>query len=216
MKKLLVALSMTAILAAPALARETLPWTNSEYPNPGDPQGGGCTLLSYDGDAFVTYGSSPGWGDEVAVTFEVPAGGPYTVSEVHYWGAGVSTLSSFLYGGGPGLFDPPTAVSDVLGSFSFLDAAPPASAWTVVAVAGPSVSSGDLVRPGLNLTSADAIGLADYLADGNPGHSWALFSGFWTDDTYAYGYDDGVRVCLAGGPTPTYETTWGKVKTLFE
>ena len=95
---------------------------------------------------------------------------------------------------------------------------PPAD-WTTVDVTGLCmvVDTGAIVAPAWSLLGTDAgMGLAYAYDDGNPGHSWAIWGGAWTDDTYGYGTDDGIRLGLNyGGGSPTEATTWGSVKGMF-
>ena len=83
---------------------------------------------------------------------------------------------------------------------------------------GLTYNDGDLFGVGTTFDGlGDGIGLEYADQDGNPGHSWALYYGSWTDDTYAYNTDNGIRAGLdAAGGTPVESTTWGGVKAIFK
>jgi hypothetical protein len=216
MKKLLVLLALAAILAPPALARDFTQYAGPySTPTPGDRSD---VELEYDGDAWYGYGTSPNWTDESVVNFEAPAGGPFVVAEVRYYVIGTEEKAVHFWDS-PDLNSPP-AGSYVDGPlFSTAYSTWPPTDWTNVDVTGMAmvVNTGDIIAPGCVFYGTDdGIGLATYDADGNPGHSWVLYSGAWEDDTYVWQTDDGIRLGLNyGGGTPVQETTWGQVKSLF-
>jgi hypothetical protein len=215
MKRVLLALALVALLAAPSLARENVPYNGTiQAPSPSRAD----IELEWDGGSFVAYGTSPGWTDETAVVFEAPAGGPFTVAEVRYYVHGSSSRPVHFWPVDD-LWGVPYGTATVGPDFvpgypSF----PPADFTTVdVTGMGLTMETGDVAAPGLTLHGdGDGIGLAYAYDDGNPGHSWSVWGGSWTDDTYVYGYDDGIRLGLNyGGGSPTEETTWGSVKGMF-
>lgn len=215
MKKL-VSLLALAVVAAPAMAKEFVSYTG-DYPVSGGVRASDIEL-EYDGELFYAYGTSPGWTDNSVVNFEIPAGGPFLVSEVRYYIIGLTDKPAEFRDGGF-LSDPPSDLLLSGPSFNSGQSTFPPADWTTVDVTGHglTVNTGDIVRPGLAFYGdGDGIGLAYAFDDGNPGHSWALYSGSWTDDTYGYDTDDGIRLGINyGGGTPTDETTWGAVKNMF-
>lgn len=219
MKKLLLLLLLVLMVASPAISREMVKYSGTAVP-PNHTRTSDVEL-EYDGGVFVAYGMSPNWTDFTAVNFEIPAGGPYVANEIRYYCIGSQATSSWFVNGG-GLSDPPDYPPAGVEGPMFTPCCPapfPPADWTTVNVASLqfACNSGDIVRPGVNVQGTDfGIGLAYAYDDGNPGHSWAVYSGAWTDDTYGYGYDDGIRlgINIAGG-TPTQATTWGGVKNLY-
>jgi hypothetical protein len=216
MKKLLMLVAVAVLVASPALAaRQNVPYTGT-YPAPTHTRTADIEL-EYDGGVFVAYGTSPNWTDDTAVNFQIPSGGPFLLAEVRYYTIGTTNKNVQFWDGG-GLSDPPTnLVIDALPWNSGYSVWPPTD-WTTVDVTSLAqvVQTGDIVRPGLILYGDnDGIGLAYAGDDGNPGHSWALYGGTWTDDTYGYGYDDGIRLGINYSGTPTESTTWGAVKNMF-
>jgi hypothetical protein len=215
MKRVLAALGVMLILAVPAVAKEFVPWTPT---GPGEVDTRADVVLEYDGGVFISYGSSPNWTDYTVVNFEVPAG-DYIVCEVQYYVHGPVEKRAELWSVSD-LFQPPVAVTHTGITWLPVGSTWPPGAFTVVDVTsyGANVTGGDLLGPGCEFYPYDGsgIGLADAYADGVPGHSWAIWQGSWTDDTYGYGEDDGIRLGLddAGG-TPTEATTWGAVKDLY-
>lgn len=214
MKRVLMALALVALLAAPSLAREYVPYDGTvQAPSPSRAD----IELEWDGGSFMNYGTSPNWTDETAVVFEAPAGGPFTVAEVRYYMFGTTSRPVHiwpiddLWGIPYGTATDGPEFNPGYGSF------PPAD-WTTVDVTGMGMvmDTGAVLAPGVTIISTDGIGLAYAYDDGNPGHSWSVWSGGWTDDTYGYGFDDGIRLGLNyGGGSPTEETTWGSVKGMF-
>lgn len=212
MKKLFALLAV-GVIAGAATAKEAA-IIGGEYTAPGGVRASDIEL-EYDGGVFYGYGTSPNWTDLTSVTFEVPAGGPYLLSEVRAFIIGTSTKTLEFWDGG-GLFDPPGSLIGLGADFSTPYSAWPPADWTTIALDLSSVNSGDLVRPAIPFFGGDdGIGLAYANDDGNPGHSWAIYAGSWTDDTYAYGTDDGIRLGINGAGTPTEETSWGAVKNLY-
>jgi len=215
MNRVLLALALVALLAAPGLAREFTPYGG---PVPAPSPSRADIELEYDGGVFVAYGTSPGWTDETAVVFEAPAGGPFTVVDVRYYVHGTSSRPVHFW---PvtSLWGPPSGTATVGPDFvPAYPSFPPADFTTVdVTGMGMTMNTGDFAAPGLPIYGdGDGIGLAYAYDDGNPGHSWCIWGGAWTDDTYGYGYDDGIRLGLDyGGSTPTAETSWGAVKGMF-
>ncbi len=216
MKKLFALLAVAAI-AGSASAKEMV-GVNGEFVAPGGVRASDIEL-EYDGGIFFNGGTSPSWTDLTSVTFEIPAGGPYILSEVRLFITGTQTKTLEFYDGG-GLFDPPNALIGFGPDFSTPYGAWPPADWTTVDLLGlnQTAATGDLIRPTVPFygTLGDAVGLAYANDDGNPGHSWAIYQGNWTDDTYAYGVDDGFRLGInEGNGTPTEETSWGAVKNLY-
>jgi hypothetical protein len=215
MKKLLLLLALVALVVPPALARDFTPYAGPYTPTtPGDRSD---VNLEYDGEAWYGYGTSPNWCDESVVNFEAPAGGPFVVAEVRYYVIGTSEKPVHFWDSAALDAPPSNYIDGPLFSTAY-STWPPAD-WTNVDVTGMNmvVDTGDIVAPGCQFYGDDdGIGLADYLADGVPGHSWVLYAGGWEDDTYVWGTDDGIRLGLNyGGGTPVQETTWGQVKSLF-
>jgi len=216
MKKLLVSLAILALVASPALARDYTPWS-------GVPAGGSDAeadvVLEYDGDLYYGYGTSPGWTDLTVVNFAAPSGGPWTLCEAIYYIIGPYPKAAQVWAVAD-LNTPP--VLPIGETEMFLPASPgpwPPGGYTVVDVTayGLVYNDGDLFGVGAAFDGlGDGIGLAYAFDDGNPGHSWAVYAGFWTDDTNNYGVDDGMRAGLCGGPTATEQTTWGGVKALYK
>jgi hypothetical protein len=216
MNRVLLALLLVALLAAPSFARQFTPYQGS-YPSTTPSRT--PIELEYDGGVFYGYGMSPNWTDETAVIFMAPAGGPFAVTDVRYYATGTTVHQVHFYAS-PDIWGPPTGSPTVGPNFTPVSAPPwPPADWTTVDVTGMgmTVDTGDIVAPAWSLLGTDAgIGLAYAYNDGNPGHSWAMYGGMWTDDTYGYGTDDGIRLGLdTAGPTPTEETTWGAVKGMF-
>lgn len=215
MKSVLATLGILLILAAPAMAREFVPWTPT---SPDQVDTRSDIVLEYDGGVFVAYGASPNWTDYTVVNFEAPDG-MWLVSEAQYYVHGPVNKMAELWEVSD-LFSPPVSVVATGVAWLPVSAAWPPGAFTVVDVTsyGVNLAGGDLLGVGCEFIPYEisGIGLAYAYDDGNPGHSWALWSGSWTDDTYGYGYDDGIRMGLddAGG-TPTHTTTWGAVKDLY-
>jgi len=214
MKRVLLALALVALLAAPGLARETIPYGG---PTQAPSASRADIELEYDGGVFSGYGTSPNWTDESCVVFEAPAGGPFAVAEVRYFVHGSSSRPVHFWPiddlwGVP--YGTPTAGPNFTPAYPSF---PPADFTTVdVSGMGMTMNTGDVLAPGLPLYGdGDGIGLAYAYDDGNPGHSWAVWSGGWCDDTYGYGYDDGIRLGLNYGGIPANETTWGSVKGMF-
>jgi hypothetical protein len=215
MKKLLTSLAILALVASPALAREYTPWA-------GVPTGGSDAeadvVLEYDGDAYFGYGTSPNWTDLTVVNFAAPAGGPWTLCEWIGYVTGPNPKDAQVWAVG-NLSSPPVLV--IADTESFLPFGPgpwPPGGYSVVDITsyGLVYDAGDLFGIGTWFDGqGDGIGLAYAYDDANPGHSWAIYAGFWTDDTYGYGVDDGLRAGLCGGPTATEQTTWGGVKALY-
>lgn len=215
MKKFLTALALFALIATPAMAKDLVPWTGTVI-------GGGDVradiVLEYDGDLFVAYGASPGWTDYTCVNFEAPAGGPFSLDEFHFYGFGPDNMPVDVWEVAD-LFFPPISII-TSGTFLPGSAAWPPGGWDVADISGLGVTMNTGALFGLGTDFAmfqymSGIGLADAYGDGNPGHSWAIWSGMWTDDTYGYGYDSGIRAGLNGGGTPVEQTTWGGVKALY-
>ncbi len=217
MKKLLLLLLLVLMVASPAISREAVKYNGT--PVQDNPTRTSDIELEYDGGVFVAYGMSPNWTDFTVVNFEIPDGGPFMANEIRYYCIGSMPVFSYFMDGG-GLSDPPTNPLVQGPQFTPCCPAPfPPADWTTVNVAGLqfACNTGDIVRPGIELLGTDfGLGMAYAFDDGNPGHSWALWSGAWTDDTYGYGYDDGIRlgINIAGG-TPVQATTWGGVKNLY-
>jgi len=215
MKKLLLVLALAALVAAPAAAREFSPY-DGQYEPSGAPRAD--VELEYDGEAWYGYGTSPNWTDESVVNYEAIVGTSWLVAEVRAYVIGTAEKNVHFWDSYD--LNAPPAGSYVTGpAFSTPYSTWPPADWTTIDVTGMGmvVNGGDIVGPGIPFYGGDdGIGLADYLADGNPGHSWVSYAGGWEDDTYVWGTDDGIRLGLneAGG-TPTEETTWGQVKNLF-
>jgi hypothetical protein len=216
MTKLLATLAIVALVAMPAMAREYVPWTGSLG---GDNAGRADVVLEYDGgvDCIRGYGTSPGWTDLSVVNFQTPAGGPYTLAEAWYYVFGPNEKSAEIWAVGD-LFAPPLGVGAEGIMWMPIGAAWPPGGWTVVDVTAYGITfyEGDLFGVGCDIFPDEGLGLADYLCDGIPGHSWAIYGGFWTDDTYEWGTDDCIRAGLNGPPSAADETTWGGVKALFK
>lgn len=218
MRKVLLALAIIA-MTAPAMARDLVPWSGT----PGTPMANRAdVVLEYDGwetIGFASYGISPNWTDYTAVNFETPAGGPYSLAEAQYYVFGPAGMLADVWSVSD-LFQPPVALIGTGLTFTPVAAAWPPAAFSVgdVSSYGIVLNEGDLFAVATDFAmfaGMSGIGLADAYADGNPGHSWAIWGGSWTDDTYGYGYDDGIRAGLNTGITPVESTTWGGVKALY-
>jgi hypothetical protein len=213
MNRVLLALLLVVLLAAPSFARQFTPYQGT-YPTTTPSRSD--VELEYDGGVFYGYGTSPNWTDETAVIFMAPAGGPFTVAEVRYYAIGMNPHPVHFFAS-PDIWGPPTGTPTVGPNFTPGYSSWPPADWTNVDVTGMGMvaNTGDIVVPALPLDGADGIGLAYAYDDGNPGHSWAVYGGMWTDDTYMYGTDDGIRLGLNNGAIPANETTWGSVKGMF-
>lgn len=218
MRTLILALAVLA-MSTPVLARDMVVWSGS----PGAPANQRAdVVLEYDGwetIGFSGYGMSPDWTDYTAVNFETPAGGPYCLAEAQYYVFGPGAMPADIWSVAD-LFQPPTSMVATGISFSPAGTAWPPGAWSVGDVTGYGIilNAGDLFAVATDFAlfaQMSGIGLADAYADGNPGHSWAIWGGSWTDDTYGYGYDDGIRAGLNMGVSPVEQTTWGGVKALY-
>lgn len=215
MKKVLMLVALAAVIAAPASAREYLPFTGTPQP---EPESVSDVVLEYDGGSAYLggFGGYYGWTQNTVVNFQAPAGGPWLLDEAQYY--------VYTYGaGGPrgaevwnisALGAAPSSIAD-----DSIDYSPPAapSGFQVVDVSGYGLNynAGDLFGVGTRINPGDAIALFYAFYDANPGYSWSFFYGLWYDDTNSYGIDDGIRAGVSGGPTPVVETTWGGVKALY-
>jgi hypothetical protein len=218
MRNLLLVLAVLA-MAAPAMARENVPWSGT--PGTSSPLRTDV-VLEYDGwetIGFASYGISPNWTDYTAVNFETPGGGPYCLAEAQYYVFGPAGMLCDVWTVN-NLSAPPVTLAHTGLTFTPVAAAWPPMAFSIGDVSGYGAvyNSGDMFAVATDFAmfaGACGIGLADAYADGNPGHSWAIWSGAWTDDTYGYGYDDGIRAGLNQGISPVEQTTWGGVKNLY-
>ncbi|MHC4392776.1 MAG: hypothetical protein ACYTFT_17370 [Planctomycetota bacterium] len=213
--RLLTAAAALLVIAAPAMAKDFVPFASSlssSAPTAAD------LVLEYDGGVFRGYGTSPGWTDLTVVNFEAPDGGPWVLCEALYYVHGVEDKPAQVWDVAA-LAAPPVAIADESISWLPDSAVYPPGAFQAVDVTGYGLSyaTGDLFGVGTTFNGlGDGIGLADADADGVLGHSWAIYGGFWTDDTNGYNTDDGIRAGICeSGPTPTSETTWGAMKDLF-
>lgn len=215
MKRLLATLAIVALFAAPAMAKDFIPWTGATAD---EPDQRADVVLEYDeGAAIYGYGTSPGWTDLTVVNFEVPAGGPWDVAEAWYYVSGPLEKTAEVWVVGD-LFAPPLGLALDGITWMPVGAAWPPGDWTIVDITGYglTLAPGDLFGIGCDITPDEGIGLTYAYEDGNPGHTWAMYYGAWTDDTYSYDTDETIRAGLNGPPTATEETTWGGVKTLFQ
>jgi hypothetical protein len=218
MRNLLLVLAVLS-MAAPAMARDNVHWSTA----PGTPTAQRAdVVLEYDGwelIGFGYYGMSPNWTDYTAVNFETPSGGPYCLAEAQYYVFGPGAMPADVWSV-TDLFQPPVATIGTGITFTPVAAAWPPAAFSVGNVSGYGIvlNSGDLFAVGTDFAlyaQMSGIGLADAYGDGNPGHSWAIYAGAWTDDTYGYSFDDGIRAGLNQGISPVKMTTWGGVKALY-
>jgi hypothetical protein len=213
MKTALAALGVLAVIAAPSMARDFVPFTSSATS-----AARADVELSYEDGNFYGYGTSPGWTDNTVVNFETPAGGPYVLSEALYYVFGSEMKPAEVWDVSA-LAAPPVSIVDASTTFTPAGGAWPPGSFTVVDVTsyGLTYDSGDLFGVGTTFNGlGDGIGLAYADADGNPGHSWAIYYGAWTDDTFGYNTDDGIRAGMDfAGSVPTDETTWSNVKGIF-
>ncbi len=218
MRNLLLVLAVLA-MATPAMAKDYVAWSGT--PGTGTDTRADVTL-EYDGwelIGFYGYGSSPGWTDYTVVNFETPAGGPFVLAEAQYYVFGPDNMPAEVWNVAD-LFQHPIDVMATGVSFVPMSAAWPPGAFDIVDITsyGIMLNEGDLFGIGTDFAiyaGLSGIGLADAYGDGNPGHSWAIWSGMWTDDTYGYATDDGIRAGLNEGVTPVEATTWGGVKGLY-
>ncbi len=216
MKRLLVTLAIVALFAAPAMAKDFTPWTGATAD---EPDQRADVVLEYDGglDYLYGFGSSPGWTDLTVVNFEAPAGGPWDVAEAWYYVSGPNEKTAEIWAVGD-LFAPPLGLG--FDGILWTPVGPdwPPGDWTIVDITGYglTLNAGELFGIGCDIYPDEGIGLCYAAADGNPGHTWAMYYGYWTDDTYSYDTDETIRTGLNGPPTAVDETTWGGVKALFQ
>ena len=214
MKKVLVTVGALAIIAAPAIAKDSVPFSTQAPASPSEVD----VVLAYEEGNYYAYGTSPGWTDNTVVNFEAPAGGPWALAEAIYYVMGAEMKPAEVWDISA-LSSPPVSIAD--DSITFMPAGTswPPGAFTVVDVTGYGLSynEGDLFGIGTTFNGfGDGIGLEYADQDGVFGHSWAIWYGSWTDDTYGYNVDDGIRAGLNGGGTPVESTTWGGVKATFK
>jgi hypothetical protein len=214
MKTALAAFGALALVVAPSVAKDFVPFASSSPAT----QARADVELAYEDGTFYGFGTSPNWTDNTVVNFEAPADGPWVLSEALYYVFGSEMKPAEVWALDE-LDMPPVSIIDDSISFTPAGTAWPPGAFTVVDVSayGLTFNSGDLFGVGTTFNGAsDGIGLSYADADGNPGHSWAIYYGEWTDDTFAYNTDDGIRAGMDfAGSVPTNETTWSNVKGIF-
>lgn len=214
MKTALAAFGVLAVLAAPAMAKDFVPFASSTATSTARAD----VELSYDDGNYYGYGTSPGWTDNSVVNFETPADGPWILSEAVYYVFGSEMKPAEVWDI-TALTSPPVSIVDASATYMPAGTAWPPGAFSVVDITGYGLTynSGDLFGVGTTLNGlGDGIGLAYADIDGNPGHSWALYYGAWTDDTNNYNTDDAVRAGMDfAGTVPTEDATWSKVKNVF-
>lgn len=213
MKKLVIALALTTVVASAVSAREFLPYSGTPAP---EPETRSDICLEYDGGEayFGGFGTYSGWSQNTVVHFAAPAGGPWTLSEAQYYYYGSGSRAADVYTNTTGLGNAPTTPTH-----NSLSWAPPAfpSGFTSVDVSsyGVVLNDGDLFGVGSALLPSDLIAVYYAFDDGNPGYSWSLFYGLWYNDTADFGVDDGIRACLTGDVVPTEMESWGGIKSLY-
>lgn len=219
-KKLLVVAAAVVIASSPAMAKSFTSWSSG----PATSTYAADVVLEWDGGVFYGYGTSPNWTDNTVVEFEAPAGGPWALTEAHYYMTGATARAAEVWNAPLG----PPPVSVAQNSIDFTPNSgglwPPVNGWTIVDISsyGVQYNAGDTFGIGTVLLGAadangtDGLGLAYATDDANPGYSWALWQGAWTDDTNNYNTDDGIRAGLnmAGG-TPTVESSWSGIKGVY-
>jgi len=214
MKTALAAFGVLAVLAAPTMAKDFVPFASSTSTTAARAD----VELAYEDGVYRGYGTSPGWTDNSVVNFEAPADGPWMLSEAIYYVIGSEMKPAEVWNI-DALDAAPVSINDASTSFMPAGATWPPGVFSVVDVTGYGLTynSGDLFGVGTTFNGlGDGIGLADADADGVLGHSWALYYGAWTDDTYAYNTDDAIRAGMDfAGSVPTEETTWSAVKDIF-
>ncbi len=213
MKKALVLFAIFALVAGTALADRGL--TRAEFPRHGNSQNRDAVELGYDDDTFEGYGTSPDWSDETIMVAEVPAGGPYALETIRFFGFGM-TDRPVVFREILDLVTEPGAVIDNSIMFNFGVDVWENAQWVDVDVSslGFIYDEGDLIGAGLTLDGTDGIGLDDScFYDGTCGTYWAYWNGTWGLDS-DYGYNDGIRFVLTGG-TSTQEITLSGVKRLY-
>ena len=198
MKKLLVLTALVALVAVPALADRGA--VRSDTPRIGYSQPRDAVELGYDDDSFEGYGTSPDWSDETVMVAEVPAGGPYTLETVRFFGFGM-TDRPVIFRAASDLVSPPGDILNQDIMFNFGVDAWEDALWVDVDVSslGLVYNSGDFICAGMPLDGTDGIGLDDSCYQlGSCGVYWAMWGGAWGQDA-DYGYNDGIRFVITGG-----------------
>jgi len=221
MKNAFALFAIFALIAGTALADRAL--VRTQTPKYGNSQARDAVELGYDDDSFEGFGSSPDWSDETLMVAEVPAGGPYALETVRFFGFGLSDRP-VVFREVADMFSEPGAVLDESIQFNWGVGSWDEALWVDVDVSslGLIYNEGDLICAGTRFLGDldgdgnmdDGIGLDDScFYDGTCGVYWAFWSGLWGQDA-DYGYNDGIRFVLTGG-TATREVTLTGVKRLF-
>ena len=221
MKKALILFAIIALIAGTAMADRGL--TRSATPKQGNSQSRDAVELGYDDDSFEGYGSSPDWTDETVMVVEVPAGGPYALETIRFFGFGLDDRP-VVFRDVVDMVTEPGAVLDESVMFNWGVGTWDEALWVDVDVSslGLIFDEGDLICAGTRFLGDvdgdtvmdDGIGLDDScFYDGTCGVYWAMWSGAWGLDA-DFGYNDGIRFVLTGG-TATREISISGVKRLY-